>query len=475
MSRGSKFSRVTLSFSKSDNRLLVNRFRQAQSNKLHHRLIYIHLVFLVLFLFSCGEQKNEINSNLESSMNSIAEQYVKLVLRIGTIDSDYVDAYYGPEDWKPTKSSSQNTDSLFIQNLYDEAGLLLDSLENLSNENSDELLTLRFRFLYKQILAARAKLFMLAGGKFTFDEEAKALYDADVPTNDSLHFKNLIDEISELLPGHDELTDRWQEYRKEFIIPTEKLDKVFQTSIGECRKRTLEHIKLPAKESFKVEYVKDQPWGAYNWYKGNSFSVIQVNTDLPIYIDRAVDLAAHEGYPGHHVLNVLLEKLYRERNWFEFCVYPLFSPQSLIAEGTANFGVQVAFPGSSRIEFEKEVLFPLAGLNPTNADKYYKILELINQLGYASNEAARNYLDGIWTKEETVYWLQKYKLVSKERAEQNLKFFKKYRSYVINYNLGFDIVKDYTLKNGGTADNEELRWKIFEKIISTPQTPSGLK
>jgi hypothetical protein len=36
--------------------------------------------------------------------------------------------------------------------------------------------------------------------------------------------------------------------------------------------------------------------------------VIQINTDLPVYIDRAVDLGCHEAYPGHHVYNVLLER-----------------------------------------------------------------------------------------------------------------------------------------------------------------------
>ena len=35
-----------------------------------------------------------------------------------------------------------------IQGLYDEAGKLLDSLENLSQEQADEILTLRYRFLY---------------------------------------------------------------------------------------------------------------------------------------------------------------------------------------------------------------------------------------------------------------------------------------------------------------------------------------
>ena len=68
------------------------------------------------------------------------------------------------------------------------------------------------------------------------------------------------------------------------------------------------HIKLPPAENFTVEYVTNKPWGGYNWYKGNYRSVIQVNTDLPIYVDRAIDLAAHEGYPGHHVYNALLEK-----------------------------------------------------------------------------------------------------------------------------------------------------------------------
>jgi hypothetical protein len=51
---------------------------------------------------------------------------------------------------------------------------------------------------------------------------------------------------------------------------------------------------------------------------------------------------------------VLLEKnLLRDRGWIEFSVYPLFSPQSLIAEGTANYGIEVAFPPAERLQFER--------------------------------------------------------------------------------------------------------------------------
>src|ERR1700755_3166005 len=35
-----------------------------------------------------------------TSVNEIAEAYVKLVLAMGQHDPDYVDAYYGPPEWK---------------------------------------------------------------------------------------------------------------------------------------------------------------------------------------------------------------------------------------------------------------------------------------------------------------------------------------------------------------------------------------
>src|SRR5690606_403409 len=108
-------------------------------------------------------------------------------------------------------------------------------------------------------------------------------------------------------------------------------------------------------ESFQVEYVTDKPWSGYNWFQGDAHSLIQVNTDLPIFIDRAVELGCHEGYPGHHVYNALLEnELVRERGWMEYSVYPLFSPASLIAEGSANYGVKLAFPGDERLAFERD-------------------------------------------------------------------------------------------------------------------------
>lgn len=435
----------------------------------------IVIIFLASIIFAaCNQNEEKEISKIEYKMNSIAEQYVKLILKIGQHDPDYVDAYYGPDDWKPVEQAVKG-DSASIQNLYDEAGSLLDSLDALADYEASELETLRFKYLYKQLLSARSRLFMLAGGEFTFDEEAKNLYDAEVPKYSAEHFQSVISKLDSLLPGNSSLTERVNSFKEDFVIPKEKLDTVFRAAINEARVRTQRFINLPKNENFNLSYVTDKPWSGYNWYKGNGYSVIEINTDLPIYIDRAVDLAAHEGYPGHHVYNALLEKnLVKEKGWVEFSVYPLFSPQSLIAEGTANFGIEMAFPGEERIAFEKNVLFPLAGISKDRADKYYQVEEILSQLSYAGNEAARNYLNGKWNKEQTVDWLMKYSLSSKERAEQRIKFIEKYRSYVINYNLGQDIVKDYIERNGGTAANEKRRWELFERLLSTPQTPGNL-
>jgi hypothetical protein len=51
----------------------------------------------------------------------------------------------------------------------------------------------------------------------------------------------------------------------------------------------------------------------------------------------------------------------------------------------------------------------------------------------------------------------RYSLADPQRATQRLKFIEKYRSYVINYNIGKDMVESYIEKQGGTAENVEKR------------------
>ena len=306
-------------------------------------------------------------------MRELAERYVRLVLGIGHHDPDYVDAYYGPAGWRPL-------DPPPLDRLSGDAKDLLDALMTCT-EPEEELSRLRLDYLRGQVRSAVARIGMLRGERLSFDEESKALYDAVAPTYDEAYFDDAIVGLEGRLPGSGPLVARLEAFRAAFAIPPDRLDRVFTAAIEACRARTLNHLSLPPGERFTVEYVTGRPWSGYNWFKGAATSLIQVNTELVIYIDRAIDLAAHEGYPGHHVYNALLERhLVEERGWPEYAVYALFSPQSLIAEGTANFGIDVVLPGADRLAFERDHLFPLAGLDPSRADEYYGVAGLLERV-----------------------------------------------------------------------------------------------
>jgi hypothetical protein len=406
-----------------------------------------------------------------SPMNAVAEGYVKLVLAVGQHDSAYVDAYYGPDAWKSEAERQKKP----LKDIDTEAERLIREAGP-RPAGADEMTVLRHDYLVKQLQALRARVRLLSGGTMTFDEESAALYDAVAPTHPESYFQAALDDLNHRLPGNGSLIERYDAYRQAFIIPKDRLSKVFDTAIAEGRRRTQQHIALPPGESFRVEYVTNKSWSGYNWYQGNYHSLIQVNTDLPIYIDRAVDLACHEGYPGHHVYNALLEKsLVRDRGWVEMTVYPLFSPQSLIAEGSANYGIDVAFPGDERIRFEREVLFPAAGLDGRKAAEYYEIQAIVDRLSYAGNEAARRYLNGEIPRAAAAEWLTRFALMSPPRAEQRTRFMDDYRSYVINYNLGKDLVKAYVEGHGGVASERARRWDVFADLLRSPRLPSGLK
>ena len=159
----------------------------------------------------------------------------------------------------------------------------------------------------------------------------------------------------------------------------------------------------------------------------------------------------------------------------EFTVYPLFSPQSLVAEGSANFGVEVVFPEEERAEFERDVLFPLAGLDSGAAAKYGRVRRLADRLADAGNEAARRYLDGEIDARAATDWLEEHALMPRPRAEQRVRFFEQYRSYVINYTLGKDLVRQYIESRGGTADRQAERWEEFRRLLASPRLPRDLR
>lgn len=391
----------------------------------------------------------------------VAERYVKLVLAMGLHDASYVDAYYGPPAWQQEALDQQAS-------LSGIKAATNETLALLADEHCLRAVNLR-----KQLQAVLAKAEMLQGMRLDFDTESARLYDAVSPHHSRAYYEALVAQIDTLLPGDGSVSDRVNAFRAQFVIPADKLRAVMDAAIRAGRERTLQYIALPVEEDFVLEFVSDKPWSGYNWYKGNYQSVIQINTDFSVYIDRAVDLGCHEAYPGHHVYNVLLERdLVRAKGWMEYCIYPLYSPQSLIAEGTANYGIELSFTDAERLDFEQRVLYPLAGLAPALAPRYTQLNHLLAKLSYADNDIARQYLEGSLTREEALEWLVNVRLYPAEKSAQRLQFYDAMGAYVINYNLGQDMAKAYVERQGTTRAEH---WAAFRDLMSSPRVPSGLR
>ena len=404
------------------------------------------------------------------ALDAVARRYVVLGLGLGRHDANYVDAYYGPDSLR-TKAEAE---SLTVAQIRVSAESLIAILGDSVPAYADSMVRLRHRYLRVQLGAMAARARMLAGERLTFDAEAKALYDAAPPHSPDAHFDSLLGRLDSLLPGPGPLAGRYQRFRDRLNIPAAKVDTVFKAAIAACRARTLAHMALPPGERFDLEYVKGTSWNAYNWYKGGYHSLIQVNLDFPVPLDRAVDLACHEGYPGHHVYNALLEQaLVHDRGWVEISMYALFSPQSLIAEGSANYGIDMAFPPARRTAFERDSLFPLAELDRSLAERNAAVRQVMERLNYARNEVARRYLDGGLDSAGAEAAMRRYWLSSPEAAAKTVRFIDTYRSYVINYNLGRDLVAGWVERTGG--ESEAGRWAAFHALLSAPHLPRDLR
>lgn len=409
-----------------------------------------------------------------TALDAIAEGYVRLVLEVGLYDEDYVDAYFGPAAWKPAADDAQ--EPFPAERLRGKADALIERWAKVDGGRLTGLEKLRHAYLGRQLPAVRARIDLLAGRKMSFDEESKALYDVVAPVYEEAYFQGILEELDELLPGDEGIHSKFNSYRIRFTVPPDRLEKALRTAIGECRRRTAEHVPLPAGERFEMQFVTGKPWGAAVTYQGQGFSLVEVNSGAPFCVADVLKVAGHEIYPGHHVHLSLLDKhLVEDKGWVEYSVLPLHSPLALVSEGLAEYGSRdLVLAREARVELARTVLFPAVGLDPAEAERYCRVMELKDALDAAMVEAARRYLDGRMDRSATRVWLCRYCLVTPGVAENLISFIERYRSYMISYTAGRRLIAGYIEKRCGPAAGPVQRWQLFQTLLSTPQTPSGL-
>ncbi|WP_394202534.1 hypothetical protein [Shewanella waksmanii] len=403
------------------------------------------------------------------SQNSVldqqAEAYVKLVLAVGCHQSDYVDAYYGPANWRSQQRK------LPLSLLLQTGKTIGVQLAVLSQQPLSRLQTQRLSFLQIQLDSVMFYIEQLQGKQVSFRQESAGLYDALAPECQLSDFAVTLAKLDKLVPGSGDLRQRFEAYRAQFIVPSQAVPELFNACVEQARKLTRQHISLPETESFKIEYVTDQIWTAYNWYQGQYKSVIQLNQDQPLYLERALELASHEGYPGHHVFNLLQEQsLVKQKGWIEYAIYPLFSPISFLSEGSANYALAMIMTAEQRLQFEHHVLLPIAGIS-ADIKHYHKVMAVYKQLAYLENYVCQKLTDGYIDVATAETLLVRYGLYSDSRAAQRVRFYQANRAYVINYNFGEQSVEKWVIEQQKQGVG---RWQAFEALLSGPLSASQI-
>ena len=135
-------------------------------------------------------------------MNAVAERYAHLVLALGQHDPDYVDAFYGPVEWKTQAEKEKKS----LDAIGAEAAEIVAIMAKIPDAG-DEMLKLRREYLQKQISVLAARVRMLKGEKLKFDDESRALYDAVAPTysqsgsDPDSHFGQIIAQLEAKIHG----------------------------------------------------------------------------------------------------------------------------------------------------------------------------------------------------------------------------------------------------------------------------------
>ena len=214
---------------------------------------------------------------------SLAERYVRLGLQVGRHVEGIVDAYFGPAEWAAEVDAAPPVEP---RTLVAEAGALLGEVED--------------GWLRDQLAGLRVYAGVLAGESASYPDEVEGCYGVRPTFTDESVFEAAHEELEELLPGDGPLAERYEAWRTSTRVPAEQVERTVAAAIEEARRWTRPLVDLPEGEGIFLELVSDEPWLAFNDYRGDLRSRIEVNVDLPLAAIELLHLAIHETYAGHH-------------------------------------------------------------------------------------------------------------------------------------------------------------------------------
>lgn len=392
------------------------------------------------------------------SVDAVARDYVELVLGARMLDADLV-AVKVPRPAELERAQAAKRDAAAIGH---EAGALLARLDKLP-QGDDRLDAMRWRALRARLASLRYQLQPKDAPKVSVAEEVRRQYGFAPDFPALAGYDAALEALSTTMPGKGELSERIAAMRNAAIVPPERLEAVFQAALAECRKRTAQHIDIQA-ESIELRFPDDSMFPAGAEYVGAGKSVVTVSRTIPADVDRILQTACHEVYPGHHLHYVMLDNaLYRQRDWIEYAVELGSGPFVPVAEAVAEYGVGLAFPVDERVAFARDVLFPLAGLKMEHPEHWRAFIAAHSSVLGASSTVARDFLAGTIDRDEAHRLFVRYRLQTPAAADQMMKMLPVVGSYIIASDMGW-----YTVDRAMQGKGVEEQWRLLGQILREP-------
>jgi len=393
------------------------------------------------------------------TFDALADKYVAMAVELGEHDSDSLDFYFESD---PAIDKSKHQPET-LDSLHRSALALRDQINRLQGNSSAD--TARKAFLVGQMDAVVLRTEQLMGKNRSFNEESYTFFGVIAPEDtDAGQRKILRGQLANLLGSSPSPAEAYARYDSLFIVPADRVPAVMDAALQQCRALTLQHMTLPAGERVDVEYVAHKPWSAFSRYLGNAHSLIQVNMDYPLTVDRILDLACHEGYPGHHVFNSLRDQyMVNGMHRDEFRVQLTFSPQSYVSEAAASYAPSLVLSDAERLHIERDLLFPLAGIKRPDAERYLQVQKLVAGLHTAEPTIAREYLDDKLEFVRAADALERETLM--QHGEATLLYLNEFRTYMLCYTVGNDSVRSL-IESGHPTDT--IRWQRYLNLMTNP-------
>jgi len=370
-------------------------------------------------------------SGAPPSLDQIGERYVRAALSLAQHEPDLVEAWRGGEALIPGPRVP-------VADIVADLQRLQRGIDQHSNDVGGAPEKARIDYLDHQLRALDFAASRLLGRTTSVDEQARDEFGLAFSHPDADAVKRTLDEIARLLPGSGRLADRVTAFRRATTIPSDRKQAVMQIALDACREAVAPVIDLPNDEGVTLRFHKNMPWDAFARYAGEHHTTIEVNDDGPIDVSRALRLACHEGYAGHHVQHLLVDRVFGERRWPELQLTPGFGRHLLFMEGAAEVGTDLALPTSRRAALYRERLFPAASLDPKDIQALVRLEELLPALLPVVTEVGRQYLETRITQEQAIERLSSDALISNPQA--TLAFIERRRARALVYGEGRRVI-----------------------------------